>query len=103
MEFKIVKRTRNAQYDYKNERLHIQGNCVKDMDGGVVKEINGSVYAVAGNGGNAEFISDFSGYLRGNEMKYSVSELTQQVSAYVWEAIGDIEAQLTNDEQTTEE
>jgi hypothetical protein len=93
MEFRIISETNNAQYEYKNTGIIVQGNYAKDATNGNLQNISGSCYRNNQNE-QGEYIGNFNGYMRGEEVKYSLSEMTRQDSNLVWGAIEDIEGEI---------
>ena len=80
-----------TQYEYENGTLTARGEHRRDVTGGQVETINGTV----SDGG--QYVGDFSGRLRGEGMKYSLSEMTKEQSNVVWGVIADIEAEIATD------
>ena len=87
--FTIISETRNAQYEYTNTTLFVNGGFAKDARTDTLREISGSVYHNA-SGGQGEYVGNFNGYDRNGQMKYSVSEMDIEDALETYAAIGDI-------------
>ena len=92
--FVINSQTLNAQYEYKDSSIIVQGNFVKDAANGTLQSIYGSCYRPNQEGGQGEFIGNFNGYPRNGEIRYDLSEMTRSDSNLVWNAIDAIEAEI---------
>lgn len=92
--FRITSSSLNNQYEYANEYVTVQGNYTKDATNDTLQNISGSVYNPA-VGGQGEYIGNFNGYMRDNEIKYSISEMSRRNASKVWDAIDEIEANIT--------
>lgn len=88
--FKVKQRELNIKYEYENELVTVAGSMAMDQSTGQVKTIGGSI-TKRGVG----YLCNFTGTIRGSEIHYSVTDVTQQDAASVWTAIGDIEACAT--------
>ena len=91
--FVIKTQTLNAQYEYKDSNIIVQGNFVKDASSGDLQSISGSCYRNQ-EGNQGEYIGNFNGFIRNGELRYDLSEMTRQDSNYVWDAIDAIEAEI---------
>lgn len=91
--FTITEAKVNKTYNYVNEDLVVQGTFQLDQETGALQSLNGSCYrAVDGNAG--DYVGNFTGYLRDDEIKYTMSEMSRKDSMLVWDAIDDIEANI---------
>lgn len=94
--FNIKSSSLNNQYEYANEYVTVQGSYTKDATNDTLQSVSGSVYTVpAQQGQQGEYIGNFNGYMRDNEIKYSISEMSRRNANKVWDAIDDIEANIT--------
>lgn len=94
--FRITSSSLNNQYEYANEYVTVQGNYTKDATNDTLQSVSGSVYNVpAQQGQQGEYIGNFNGYMRDNEIKYSISEMSRRDANKVWDAIDEIEANIT--------
>lgn len=92
--FKVISETKNTQYGYDNTDVIVNGNYNTNVKDGVVMNISGSVYRKNSSGEQGEYIGNFNGQARNDEMKYSLSEMTRSDSNIVWAAIDDIESNI---------
>lgn len=90
--FEIKSQTNNANYEYKDENLIVQGQFVKDGTTGDLQTINGTCYRINAQGSTGEMIGTFNGYMRDGEVRYNMSEMSRRDSNKVWDAIDEIEA-----------
>lgn len=94
--FNIVSSTLNNQYEYANTNVTVNGNYVKDATTDTLQSVGGSVYNLpAQQGQQGEYIGNFNGYMRDGEVKYSISEMSRRNASKVWDAIDEIEANIT--------
>lgn len=94
--FNVTSSSLNNQYEYNNEYVKVNGNYTKDATNDALQSVSGSVYnqpAQAGEQG--EYIGNFNGYVRDGEVRYSISEMSRRDANKVWDAIDDIEAEIT--------
>ena len=91
--FVITAQTTNAQYEYKDSNIIVQGNFVKDASSGDLQSVSGSCYRNNGDT-QGEYIGNFNGFIRNGELRYDLSEMTRQDSNYVWDAIDAIESEI---------
>lgn len=99
--FIINSQTTNAQYEYKDNAIIVQGNYVKDASNGELKSISGSCYHKEGDN-QGEYIGNFNGYPRNGEIKYDLSEMTRQSNRLVWDAIDEIEENISGNDENAE-
>lgn len=92
--FKVISETKNTQYGYDNTDVIVNGNYNTNTKDGVVMNISGSVYRKNESGEQSDYIGNFNGQMRNDEMKYSLSEMTRSDSNLVWAAIDDIESHV---------
>lgn len=92
--FNIKSSSLNNQYEYANEYVTVQGSYTKDATNDTLQSVSGSVYAVSVQQ-VSDYIGNFNGYMRDNEIKYSISEMSRRNANKVWDAIDDIEANIT--------
>ena len=86
----IIKSTQlNNQYEYTNASVKVSGNYALDAQMNVEKSISGQVYEL-----NGDYIGNFNGYLNGDEMQYTLSQMTRQKANLVWDAIDEIDAEI---------
>lgn len=91
-QFEIKSQTHNAQYEYKDDNLIVQGQFVKDGTTGELQTINGSCYNKGDQGQQGSYVGNFNGYVRDGEIRYTLSEMSRRDSNKVWDAIDEIEA-----------
>lgn len=92
-EFIIKSETKNAQYEYKNTSIIVQGNYVKNAQTDAITSIYGDCYRNV-NGVQGDSFGYFNGYPSGDEMVYDLSQMKRADSNFVWDAIDDIEAEI---------
>lgn len=100
--FEIKSQTNNAQYEYKDDAIIVQGNYQKDALTGDVRSINGTAYRKDQQGEIGENIGNFNGYVRNGEIRYSLSEMSRRDSNAVWDAIDEIEPHVTGEDSNNE-
>lgn len=93
--FSIKQSNVHQQYEYTDENVAVTGQIVKDGQSGEVKSITGNMTK------QGSYLCNFSGSLREDSMRYSVSDVAQQDANDVWAAIAAIEREATP-AQTTE-
>lgn len=92
--FEITSSTLNSNYEFKNDYVVVNGNFVKDAKTNNLTNISGTAYRKNTQGEQGEYIGNFNGYMRDNEIKYSLSEMSRADSNLVWDAIDAIEAHV---------
>lgn len=92
--FNITSSQLNNQYTYENEFVTVQGSFQKDATNDALQTVNGSVYKKTEQP-NGEYVGNFNGYMRDGEVKYSISEMSRRDASKTWDAIDDIEANIT--------
>lgn len=88
--FNVTSSNLNNQYTYSNATVIVVGNYNMDATTNTLKNLSGSCYHVE-NGEQGEYFGDFNGYMRDGEVKYSISEMTRRDANTVWDAIDEIE------------
>jgi len=97
--FEIKSQTNNSTFEYRTSQMIIQGGFAKDIQTGAVQTINGSCYRVGQDGSLGAFFGNFNGFARdGQEIKYSMSEMSRQDANQVWDAIDEIEPLITGED-----
>ena len=95
MEFNIISSTLNTSYDYKNVII-VQGSYVKDAVSDNLQSINGQCYRKNEQGEIGEYIGNFNGNPQSNgEITYDLSQMKRSDAILVWDAIDDIEGQIS--------
>ena len=90
--FSVKSETRNVSFEYQNNTLHINGNYVKNLPDNTLREINGQAYRFNENEGETgDYVGSFNGFIRGDELKYTMSDMSRADSMAVLIAIGEIE------------
>ena len=91
--FVIKSQTLSVMYEYKDDSLVVTGSFNKDAADGTLLTINGQCYR--NNGGNqGDYVGNFNGNPSGGEIHYDLSQMSRQDSNLVWNAIGNIEAEV---------
>ena len=100
--FEVKSSSLNVSYMYSNDVVIVSGNYSKDAQNDTLNNINGTVYVNnAGEQGN--FIGNFNGTMRGDEIRYSLSEMSRADSNKVWDAIDNIEPYVLGENEPAEE
>ena len=94
--FNVTSSSLNNQYEYANENVTVQGNYTKDATNDTLQNVSGSVYKKPAQAGEqGEYIGNFNGYMRDGEVRYSISEMSRRNATITWDAIDEIEANIT--------
>ena len=80
-----------SQFEYEDGTLNVQGEIRRNAETSEVERVAGSVSIKEET---QVHVGSFSGSMRGNEMKYSLSEMTRLNADIVWGAIAAIEQQI---------
>lgn len=80
-----------SQFEYEDGTLNVQGEIRRNAETSEVERVSGSVSIKEET---QVHVGSFSGSMRGNEMKYSLSEMTRPNADIVWGAIAAIEQQI---------
>ena len=80
-----------SQFEYEDGTLNVQGEIRRNAETSEVERVAGSVSIKEET---QVHVGSFSGSMRGNEMKYSLSEMTRLNADIVWSAIAAIEQQI---------
>ena len=91
--FNITSSVLNRNYNYVNTDVIVEGNYSIDESESTVKSVSGTVYHQT-EGERGEYIGNFNGFVRNEELKYSISELGRKDSTLVWNAIEEIESHI---------
>lgn len=93
--FDVTSSSLNNQYSYENEDVTVMGNYIMDVKNETLQSVMGSVYKQSSvTGKEGDYIGNFNGYMRNDEIKYSVSEVSSQDAVLILTAIADIEANI---------
>lgn len=95
--FEITNQNINTQFEFDAEKVIIQGNFMKTDKDGNLKSVQGNVFAKNEDGTIGQGIGNFSGHVRGNVLKYTISEMTCTDAAVVLEAIAKLEPNITGE------
>lgn len=95
--FKITSSTTNKQYEFKNDSVIVNGGFVKDGTTEALQSINGSLYRINANGEQGDYIGNFNGYQRDDEIRYSMSDMSRRDANLAWDAIDAIETNVLAD------
>lgn len=97
--FTITSSALNNSYNYADENLIVEGGYNKNAQDNQLQSVNGSVSRKNAQGQKGDFIGNFNGYVRDGEVKYSISEMSRRDANMVWDAIDEIEANITGENQ----
>ena len=89
--FNVISSTLNSQYEYKDANLVVNGSFAKDATTNTLQNVSGSCYRITPDGGQGDYVGNFNGYMRDEEIRYSLSEMSRKDSNKVWDAIDEIE------------
>ena len=99
-QFEIKSQTNNSTYEYKTQAIIIQGAFAKDIKTGNTISITGQCYRADENGNIGQFFGNFNGFARdGEEIRYSMSEMSRQDANLVWDAIDEIEPRVNGEDE----
>lgn len=93
--FNITDSNLNNQFIYTDENIIVDGNYNLDATTRVIKNVTGNAYAKDENGEKGEFIGNFIGNVADGNLEYSLSQMSRRESNMVWDAIDEIEANIT--------
>ena len=93
--FNITSSSLNNQYTFSNESLIVNGNYNMDATNNTLQNVQGQCYRKDAQGNQGEFVGNFNGYMRDGSVRYSISEMTRRDANLVWDAIDEIEANIT--------
>lgn len=93
--FNIVSSSLKNQYEYENSEVKVNGEYTLDAPTNALQSVNGSVYVLEQGGEQGAYIGNFNGYVRDGEILYSISEMSRRDANKVWDAIEEIEAEIT--------
>ena len=92
--FEITSSSLNNQYNFEDESVKVQGGYAMNAQDNSLQSVNGSVYR-NNEGQQGDFIGNFNGYVRDGEIRYSLSEMSRRDANKVWDAIDEIEQNIT--------
>ena len=95
--FNIINSTLNNSYKYKDENLIVNGNYTKNAQTGGLQSVNGTCYRINSEGEEGDFVGSFNGNVRNSVIYYSLSEMSRSDSNLVWNAIDEIEVNVTGE------
>lgn len=95
--FNVISSTLNSQYEYKDANLVVNGSFAKDAKTNGVQNISGSCYRINAEGEQGDYVGNFNGIMRDDEIRYSLSEMSRKDSNKVWDAIDEIEVNVTGE------
>lgn len=93
--FNIVSSSLNNQYEYTDTEVKVTGNYTQDATTNTLQQVNGNAYVLEQGGQQGAYIGNFNGYMREGVIKYSISEMSRRDANKVWDAIDEIEANIT--------
>ena len=91
--FTVTSSNLNCGYEYKNESVEVTGSYSKDATTDTMINVSGTAYVTTPDG-RGDYIGNFNGYMRDNEVRYSLSEMSRKNSNLVWNAIDEIELNI---------
>lgn len=94
--FAIKNQTSKTTFEYSNDVLIAQGECEKAE--GQLKTVKAHFFKKNEDGNIGDNIGNITGSMRGNKIHYSASEMSREDAAAVWDAVGEIETSITEDE-----
>lgn len=96
--FEITDESVNKKYKVTTDTTIATGSI--SVQQGEVKQISGTVFTKNAEGAQGDYIANFNGQKRGEEMKYSFSEMNHEQSVAAWEVIETIEENIIENEET---
>lgn len=100
--FNITSSSLNNQYTFDNDSVIVQGNYNLDAANNELKNVSGTAYRKNEHDQQGEYIGNFNGYMRDGVVKYSISEMSRRDANLVWDAIDEIEANITGENSNSE-
>lgn len=100
--FEVTSSTLNNQYSFKDENLVVNGAYVKDAQNNTLQSISGACYLITESGEPGDYVGNFNGYMRDDEIRYSLSEMSRKDSNKVWDAIDEIEQNVLGENNAQE-
>ena len=95
----IKDETNNARFDYQNGQVIVEGDYSKTKADNSCRTVSGSVFHQNGDGSRGVYMCGFNGRLEGSRIKYSLTEVACADAVLAWEAIAEIEENLTAEEE----
>jgi hypothetical protein len=95
--FEITNQNINTQFEFDAEKVIIQGNFVKTDKDGNLKSVQGNVFAKNEDGTIGVGIGNFNGYVRGGQMKYTLSEMSCENAVLILQTIALLEPYITGE------
>lgn len=96
--FNITSSKVNKTFELSNENIHVNGSYVCNEQTGEMQSVQGNCYRNDADGGNGDYIGNFSGAVRNGDIRYSLSEMNRRDSLMVWDAIDEIEQHIITNE-----
>lgn len=93
--FNIVSSSLNNQYNYTDTNVIVSGNYNMDATTSTLQNVSGSIYRKNAQGEQGEYVGNFNGYNRDGVIRYSISEMSRRDANMAWDAIDEIEANIT--------
>lgn len=101
--FNVTSSEQSNQYTYSNGKVAIDGKYSVDALASTPKTVGGSVFTVKEDGSNGDYIGNFNGNCHDGSWKHSLSEMTCQQAIIVYEAIAEIEVEISGSNGSEEE
>lgn len=101
--FNVTNSVLENHYTYSNGVVTIIGSCAVDVLKSSPQTVGGSAFTVKEDGSQGEYIGNFNGNYHDGEWTYSLSEMTRQQANSVWEAIAEIEVEISGSNGSEEE
>ena len=95
--FTVTSSNLNNGYNYKDSAVIVTGSYNKDATTNTLQNVSGQVYRQNAQGEQGDYIGNFNGYMRDGEVRYSISEMSRRNANMTWDAIDDIEAIITGE------
>lgn len=93
-----VSSTLNENYKVRSDSFVGTASAVKNVFDNKLVNLNGQFYEKNADGTQGQYVANFSGTMYDNKMVYTTSQMTREQYAEVMAVIGDIEAQIINEE-----
>lgn len=101
--FEIVNQNINTQFEFTTDAVIVQGNFIKSEKNAVLKSVQGNCFSKNEDGTIGVGIGNFNGYVRGGQMKYTLSEMSCENAVLVLQTIALLEPYITGENAETVE
>lgn len=101
--FSVINQNINTQYEFTTDAVIVQGNFIRGDKDAVLKSIQGNCFAKNEDGTIGVGIGNFNGYVRGGQLKYTLSEMSCENAVLILQTIALLEPYITGENAETSE